>query len=50
MDGRLEEVIDMAQDIRSRGEEAGVPLSRQYYASLAGYRARVYLGRSLEDS
>jgi tetratricopeptide (TPR) repeat protein len=48
MDGRLEEVIDRTRSIRSRGEEAGVPLVANVNASLAFYRARVYLGSSLE--
>jgi tetratricopeptide (TPR) repeat protein len=48
MDGHLEDIIDTARRIRSRGEEAGVPLLANLQAGLAGYRARVYLGRRLE--
>lgn len=49
MDGRLEDVMDMAESIRTRGEEAGMAVSALLYSSLAGYRARFYLGLSLED-
>jgi tetratricopeptide (TPR) repeat protein len=48
MDGRLQEVIDVARLIYSRGEEAGVPGYTQRHATFSGYRARIYLGRSLE--
>jgi tetratricopeptide (TPR) repeat protein len=48
MDGRLEEAIDAAQRICSRGEEAGVALMAKYQADLFGIRARIYLGRSLD--
>ncbi|MEW6186113.1 MAG: tetratricopeptide repeat protein, partial [Thermodesulfobacteriota bacterium] len=49
MDGRLEEVLNITQDIRSKGEEAGMPQSANIIAGQAGNRARLYLGRSLED-
>ena len=48
MDGLLEEVLDIVRSIRIRGKEAGVPLSANIGASLAGYRARIFLSRSLE--
>jgi tetratricopeptide (TPR) repeat protein len=48
MDGRLEDVMDMARRIRSRGEEAGVFQTAYIHAILADYRAQVYLGRNLE--
>jgi tetratricopeptide (TPR) repeat protein len=48
MDGHLEDVVDMARRIRSRGEEAGVSQAANIYAGYADFRTRVYLGRSLE--
>ncbi|MGA8848811.1 MAG: protein kinase [Dehalococcoidia bacterium] len=50
MDGRLEDVMDMAGRIRSRGEEVGASQNVNVYmhASFAEYRARLYLGRNLE--
>jgi len=48
MDGRLEDVMDMARRIRSRGEEAGASQLVYIHASFADYRAQVYLGRNLE--
>jgi tetratricopeptide (TPR) repeat protein len=48
MDGRLEEVLEKARSIRARGEEAEVPVVSEIHADLAGFRARVYLGRSLD--
>jgi tetratricopeptide (TPR) repeat protein len=50
MDGRLEDAMDMARHIRSRGEEAGASQNVNVYmqASFADYRAQVYLGRNLE--
>jgi class 3 adenylate cyclase/tetratricopeptide (TPR) repeat protein len=48
MDGRLEEVMDRVQLIRTRGEETGVPLLANNQAGLFGFRARFCLGRPLE--
>jgi tetratricopeptide (TPR) repeat protein len=50
MDGRLEDVMDMAGRIRSRGEEAGISQNVNVYmfASFVEYRVQVYLGRDLE--
>ena len=48
MDGHLEEVMDRVRLIRSRGEEAEVPILASNQASLFGFRARFYLGRPLE--
>ncbi|MEW6184977.1 MAG: protein kinase, partial [Thermodesulfobacteriota bacterium] len=48
LDGRLEEVLDGARNIRSRGAEAGVALTANILAAQAGYRARIYLGRSFD--
>jgi tetratricopeptide (TPR) repeat protein len=48
MDGHLEDAMDMVRPIRSRGEEAGVFIYANIIAGMADYRARVYLGRSLE--
>ncbi|MGA8849591.1 MAG: hypothetical protein WB564_07215 [Dehalococcoidia bacterium] len=48
MDGRLEDIVNIARQIRSRGEEAGVRLRADIAAGLAAHRARIYLGRSLE--
>ena len=49
MDGRLEEAFHMAENIRTRGREAGVVAISNLFASLADTRARVYPGASLED-
>jgi tetratricopeptide (TPR) repeat protein len=50
MDGRLEDAIDMAGRIRSRGEEVGASQNVNIYmhAGLSEYRAQLYLGRNLE--
>jgi tetratricopeptide (TPR) repeat protein len=48
MDGRLEDVTDMARRIRSRGEEAGVSQIANSYAGQADGRAWVYLATGLE--
>jgi tetratricopeptide (TPR) repeat protein len=48
MDGRLEDVVDMTEYIRSRGEEAGLSQLARILANLADQRARIYLGRNLE--
>ena len=50
MDGRLEDAMDMAGRIRSRGEEVGASQNVNVYmhAGFADYRAQVYLGRKLE--
>jgi tetratricopeptide (TPR) repeat protein/archaellum biogenesis ATPase FlaH len=44
MDGRLEDARDMAQSIRTRGEQAGAAITANTLASLVDIRARVYLG------
>ncbi len=49
MDGRIEEALDTAREIRSKGEEAGMLQSAIITAGLTGNRALLYLGRSLED-
>jgi tetratricopeptide (TPR) repeat protein len=49
IDGRLEDVINNAKDIRSRGREAGVPVFANISAGVSDIRARLYLGRSLEN-
>ncbi|OGP50626.1 MAG: hypothetical protein A2Y79_07000 [Deltaproteobacteria bacterium RBG_13_43_22] len=48
MDGFIEESIDAARRIRSKGEEVGVPQATNIGAAFFGFRARGYLGRSLE--
>jgi len=48
MDGRLGDVLEIAESIRTRGEEAGMVGMAVDYQSFAGIRARVYLGASLE--
>jgi tetratricopeptide (TPR) repeat protein/ribosomal protein L40E len=48
IDGRLEDTVDLAQNISSRGEETGTTLFANGQAGLSGIRAQVYLGRSLE--
>jgi len=48
MDGHLEDVMNMARRIRSRGEEAGVSPSATILAGVTNVRARVYLGGRLE--
>jgi len=49
MDGHLENVIEVARQIRSRGKEAAIPQRANMGAGLADYRARYYLGMHLED-
>jgi tetratricopeptide (TPR) repeat protein len=48
MDGRLEDIMDMSERIRTRGEEAGLAGLANMYSNYAAERARVYLGVSLE--
>jgi tetratricopeptide (TPR) repeat protein len=48
MDGRLDEVMDMATRIVSQGEEAGVSQHASIVASFSNVRAWVYVGRGLE--
>jgi hypothetical protein len=48
MDGRFEDVLDVTKQIRSRGNEAGIPAFANIQAVISDIRARVYLGRSLE--
>lgn len=49
MDGKLENVLDIAQSIRSRGREAGTPLMAEVNVRFAYFRARFYLDKFLED-
>jgi tetratricopeptide (TPR) repeat protein len=48
MDGHLENIIEVARQIRSRGKEAAIPQRANMGAGLADYRARYYLGMHLE--
>jgi hypothetical protein len=48
LDGRLEDAVSIAESIRARGEEAGIAGAARVYEALAGKRALVYLGTSLE--
>jgi tetratricopeptide (TPR) repeat protein len=48
MDGRLGDALEMAESIRTRGEEAGMVGIAVDYQGFAGIRAQVYLGASLE--
>jgi hypothetical protein len=48
MDGRLEDAMDMAESIRTRGKEAGIEGVSNLYSIISGIRAQVYLGTSLE--
>jgi len=48
IDGRLEDAMDMAESIRTRGKEAGIEGTSNLYSILSGIRAQVYLGASLE--
>jgi tetratricopeptide (TPR) repeat protein len=47
MEGRLENAVDMAESIRVGAEEAGM-LSMSYSFANPGFRAKLYLGESLE--
>jgi tetratricopeptide (TPR) repeat protein len=48
MDGHLENAMGMAERIRARGEEANAAGFANIYTKVAGFRARIYLGLSLE--
>ena len=48
MDGHLEDAIDLAASIRTRGEEAGIAGISLARASGVGGRAQIYLGVSLQ--
>jgi tetratricopeptide (TPR) repeat protein len=48
IDGNLEEVVNMARNIRTRGREAGASIMTDALASFADLLARIYLGFSLE--
>jgi len=48
MDGRLEDAMDMAESIRTRGREAGIEGLSNLFSIISGIRAQVYLGASLE--
>jgi tetratricopeptide (TPR) repeat protein len=50
MDGHLEEVMGIAENIMTRGDEAGLLGVALVYSALVGLRVRVYLGASLEAS
>jgi tetratricopeptide (TPR) repeat protein len=49
MDGRMENALDIARQIRVRGRELRVVGAAEIQANVADYRARVYLQRNLED-
>jgi tetratricopeptide (TPR) repeat protein len=48
IDGCLEDVIDVARQMRSRGEEVGESQMANIYAGLVDNRGRIYLGRNLD--
>jgi tetratricopeptide (TPR) repeat protein len=48
MDGRLEEAMDMAENIQTRSEEVGLAGATVVGALLCDTRARIYLGAPLE--
>lgn len=48
MDGRLQEAMDIAADIRTHGGEGGIS-GRNEYGSYADFRARIYLGEFHEN-
>jgi tetratricopeptide (TPR) repeat protein len=48
MDGRLEDVVDMAQSMRIRAKDTGAEGLVAVYARLTDFRARLHLGASLE--
>jgi tetratricopeptide (TPR) repeat protein len=48
LDGRIEDALNIAESILTRGEEAGVVGVASIYADHPSHRARVYLGESLE--
>jgi len=48
IDGRLEEAVRAAEELRLRGEELGVPGPAQLQAFIHTLRARCYLGRAEE--
>jgi tetratricopeptide (TPR) repeat protein len=49
IDGRFDDVDKMTENIRTLGEEAGIPGVITIYASHPGVRADIYRGKSLED-
>jgi tetratricopeptide (TPR) repeat protein/archaellum biogenesis ATPase FlaH len=48
MDGRLDDALEIAESIRTRGEEAGIAGVAGIYADHPSVRARIYFGESLE--
>jgi tetratricopeptide (TPR) repeat protein len=48
MDGRFEKALELVENLRARGEEAGVAIVASIYATHPKVRARLHLGAYLE--